>query len=169
MEAYEQMMKKNRLIYGLYVGFFAGLIWGTIKILAYYLGFTKVIPAFIADAFFKHDALEGWVGHIAYGLISFIIFSMIVSFLYALLFHKVNGYWLGLAYGVIWWVLIYIAVGPYIGMVPKILDIDWNSRLTDFCIFLMWGIFIGYTIAYEYTEERTREPFTNFDQPKSEP
>ena len=155
--------KQNRYLYSLFLGFFAGLIWGVIKIIAYYLGFTKVIPAFIADAFFPHHMLESWTGH-SYGLISFILFSMIASLIYAALLYKVHGYWLGFLYGAAWWVLIYVLVGPFIGMVPNILDIDWNSRITDFCIFLLWGVFIGYTIAYEYNEERTKEPFTNFDQ-----
>lgn len=159
-------MKKNRFLYGLYVGFYAGLIWGLAKIFAYYLGFTKVIPAFIADAFFKHDVLESWSGHF-YGLIFFILFSMIASLIYAALFHKIKGSWFGLLYGTIWWLLIYIAVGPFIGMVPLITDLDWNSRITDFCIFLLWGVFIGYTISFEYTDERTNEPFTNFDRQQS--
>ena len=53
---------KNRFFFAVYIGVVAGLIWGGIKIAAYYLGFTKVIPAFLAEPFFGPDGLDSWRG-----------------------------------------------------------------------------------------------------------
>ncbi len=37
-------------------------------------------------------------------------------------------------------------------------ELTWDSIITEFCFFLLWGLFIGYTVAMEYTDERKREP-----------
>lgn len=38
--------------------------------------------------------------------------------------------------------------------------LPWNTVISEFCIFLLWGMFIGYTAAIEYTDERKREQST---------
>lgn len=153
----------NRFLFALNVGFFAGIVWGIIKILSYYIGFTKVIPAFLAEPFFKDPLLQGWTGHLL-GLGHFVLFSMLAALIYALLLYKINGPWLGYAYGILWWSIIYLGVGPMLQMMKRIDHLDWNTIINDFCIFLLWGVFIGYTIAFEYNDQRITEPFSNFDE-----
>lgn len=43
-------------------------------------------------------------------------------------------------------------------MVLWINRLDWNTIVSDLCLFVLWGLFIGYTITMEFTEERNREP-----------
>lgn len=157
--------RTNRWRFILNLGFYAGLIWGAFKIGLYYVGFTKVIPAFLVEPFMKHDLLASWTGHII-GLLSFIIFSLIASFVYYGLFKKVRGPWMGMIYGLLWWALLYIAIGPPSGMMKNLLKLDMNSITSDLCMFLLWGVFIGYTIAVEFNDESQREPFNNFDTPE---
>lgn len=142
----------------LYIGFFAGVIWGFFKIIAYYIGFTKVIPAYIADPFFKRDYLTSWTGHlIGWGF--FILFSILAAGLYMLLFHRVKGPWMGIVFGVAIWLLIFGWPGPWLGTSKYFTQLDLNSNVTEICLLIMWGLFIGYSIAFEFTEERVREPF----------
>lgn len=146
----------NRWMYALYIGFFAGLIWGTLKILLYSIKFTKVIPAFLAEPFFKHDFLQSWNGHFI-GLLFFIGFSIFAALLYTVLFFKGKGPWFGLVYGMAWWTLLYLLVGPASGMLMPVRRLDANSLITDFCLLALWGVFIGFSISYEFTDERVRE------------
>lgn len=147
----------NRWMYALYIGFFAGLIWGTFKILLYLIKFTKVIPAFLAEPFFKNDFLKSWNGHFI-GLLFFIVFSISAALLYTVLFLKWKGPWIGLAYGMAWWAVLYLLIGPVSGMVKPVNRLDANSLITDMCLFALWGVFIGFSISYEFTDERVREP-----------
>ncbi|MNR52325.1 hypothetical protein D3C85_1721510 [compost metagenome] len=71
---------------------------------------------------------------------------------------KLPGPWIGIAYGVAWWALLYLLIGPWTGMMNWIYGLDRNTIITDLCLFILWGLFIGYSIALEYTEEREREP-----------
>jgi uncharacterized membrane protein YagU involved in acid resistance len=144
---------KNRFFFAVYIGVVAGLIWGGIKIAAYYLGFTKVIPAFLAQPFFGPDGLDSWRGHML-GWLYIIIASLVASIVYALLFHKVRGPWLGLAYGFLIWLIVYGWIGPATGMTQRLQQLDLDSAVTDAGLFILWGVFIGYTIAFHFAEKK---------------
>ncbi|MBD0380744.1 YqhR family membrane protein [Paenibacillus sedimenti] len=151
------MIKTNRWLFALYIGFFAGLILGALKIVEQYLKFTKIVIGFLVEPFFKHDFLLTWQGTlIGWGF--FTLFSIVAAYLYMVTLWRLQGPWWGIAYGAIWWCALYLLIGPLAGMTYWIDDLDLNSVISDFCLFLVWGMFIGYSIAVEYTDERAREP-----------
>ncbi|WP_284640518.1 YqhR family membrane protein [Paenibacillus silviterrae] len=156
----------NPWYFAIYVGFFAGIFWGGLKMLENYLHFTSLSPGFLVEPFFKHSFLMSTGGYVL-GWLFFILFSVAAALVYALFFRKVKGPWIGMAYGLAWWGLIYLLVGPVTGMNQPIGIIEINTLITDACLFLVWGLFIGYTITVEFTDERVREPFKkNTHKPK---
>jgi uncharacterized membrane protein YagU involved in acid resistance len=147
----------NRWFFALYIGFYAGLIWGAVKIIENYFHFTTIVPGFLVEPFFKHEFLMSWQGVLT-GWAFFIVFSVIAAFVYMIVLSKVKGPWMGILYGAAWWGLLYLLIGPLAGMMYWVNKLDWNTIITDFCLFLLWGLFIGYTISLEFTDERNREP-----------
>jgi uncharacterized membrane protein YagU involved in acid resistance len=141
----------------LYIGFFAGLIWGLIRWLAVAMNFTKVPAAFLADPWVKRSELS----HISWqfaGLGLFILMSMAAALIYYALLKRYRGPYPGLIFGALWWAVFYAGFGPVVGAVPPMNRIGWDSLITDFCLFVTWGLFIGFSIAYEYHNEFEREP-----------
>ncbi len=139
------------------IGFFAGVIWGVVRWLAVAMNFTKVPVAFLVDPWVKRSALA----HISWqfvGLSFFILMSMAAALVYYLLLKRFRGPLPGLIFGFVWWAVLYAGAGPFVGNVPPLHRIGWNSLLTDLCLFLVWGVFIGYSIAYEFHDESEREP-----------
>jgi hypothetical protein len=149
------MMKK--WFFAIYIGFFAGLIWGLARELLYYLEFTRVLPAFLVEPFFKKSFMHAAIGHWT-GLFVFILFSIMAAILYTALFVKKLGPWPGIGYGIGWWIILYAFIGPYVGMMPSIRELSTATLFSEACVFLLWGVFIGYSIALEFTDEREREP-----------
>jgi len=143
--------------FALQIGIFAGLIWGAVRAGAAYFKFTKIPASFMAKPFVAASYVQSSVGFWM-GWLTFILFSIIAALLYAALFRKVRGYWAGLVYGTAWWALIVLLVGPATGMMKWIYRYDWNTIITDFCLYIVWGLFIGYSISFEFTDERDREP-----------
>lgn len=143
--------------FSLYIGFFAGLFWGGLHIVEYYFRLTDLVPGFLVEYFFKHEFLTTKWGGVV-GWIFFILFSMIAAVLYSAMLLKARGPWIGLFYGLLWWGLLYLLIGPATGMMPWIYDLGWNTIITDLCLFALWGLFIGYSISVEFTDEREREP-----------
>ncbi|XID94134.1 YqhR family membrane protein [Paenibacillaceae bacterium WGS1546] len=154
--------------FSLKIGFFAGLIWGLVRWLAAGLNFTDVNAAFLLDPFVPNRILGGALWQFA-GWAAFIGMSMIAALVYLGLFRKISGPWPGLAFGAAWWGLVYAWAGPLVGAVPPLRRIGWHSIATDFCLFLLWGLFIGYSIAFELHNESEREPAGKSDQGAPQP
>lgn len=145
----------NPFTYSLHIGFFAGLIWGAVKLLEFAMRYTEIVPGFLIEPFFQHAYLVTYMG-LALGYASFIGFSIVAALMYGLLLRKLRGPLPGLAYGVAWWAVIYLLVGPMTQMTPSVTLLDLNSLVTDLSLFLLWGLFIGYSIAVEFNDERNR-------------
>jgi thiamine transporter ThiT len=157
----------HRWLYALYIGFFAGLIWGAVQMMYSFLRFSSLPPGFIVEAFFKKSFLVSWQGYML-GWAVFVVFSIAASMLYMLILSTVAGPWAGLGYGMLWWTVIFLLIGPYNGMMSRITRLEWNTIISELCLFLLWGLFIGYSIAFEFNDERVREPFEN-KKPQPQP
>ena len=143
--------------FALELGFFAGFIWGGLHWLFYLLHFTIVPVGFLAEPFFKHEYIYTAAGHLT-GWLFFIVFSILASLLYTFTIRKLKGPLPGMVYGIVWWLILFVLVGPKLGMMKPLNGLTWDSIITELCFFLLWGLFIGYTVAMEYTDERKREP-----------
>jgi len=142
------------------VGFFAGLIWGLVKMFFYAFEFTKVEPAFFAKTWYVEGYLITREGYIV-SLFWIVVGSIAAALIYAALFRKVKGPWLGVAYGLAWWAALYLWLGPATGTTELIWDMDANSFWTDLCVFVLWGVFIGFSISFEFTDEQSRDSDTH--------
>ena len=147
--------KTNKAAFCFRIGLFAGLIWGLVKIIEHALEFTTVVPGFLVEPFYKHPFLATWPGYLI-GWGSFIAFSIAAAYGYMAMLGKAKGPGPGIAYGVGIWALLYLLAGPLLGLVPPINELTFNTLITDLCLFLLWGLFIGYSISFELTNDRTR-------------
>ena len=151
----ETFVPTNRFWYAIQVGVFAAIIWGAVRGAVYYFHFTQVQPGFLLKPFLDDDVLEGTMG-VIWGGVTFLVLSIFVSLLYAFALYKLRGPWPGVAYGALWFTLLYLLYGMLTGAVPPFGKISWDSLWTDFSIFVLWGTFIGYSISFEFTDERQR-------------
>ncbi|WP_018751524.1 YqhR family membrane protein [Paenibacillus sanguinis] len=158
-QPWRQQRRKNTNIwlFSLEIGCFAGLIWGGVKALFFYMGFTEVVPGYLVEPFFKNAFLHTQAGYYV-GWASFIGLSLLATTIYTLALRKLRGPIPGLIYGVVWWVLLFVLLGPWLNMVPPFEKLPVMTIISEFCLYLLWGLFIGYTAAEEYTDERAREP-----------
>ncbi|REE70650.1 membrane protein YqhR [Paenibacillus taihuensis] len=154
---YDGSTHTNPTAFCLQLGFFAGLIWGLVHWLLFALNFTKVMPAFLLDPFYKQSFLLKWWGGLL-GIAAFIVFSIIATFIYKVLLGRLFGPWPGILYGMLWWALIFMTIGPAMSMTKAYNLIGYKTLITECCLFVLWGLFIGYTIAFEFSDEAGREP-----------
>ncbi|WP_159882204.1 YqhR family membrane protein [Paenibacillus puerhi] len=161
-------VRTGKWSFALYIGFFAGLVWGGIKIIQNYFHFTSLPPGFMLEPFFLHKFLLSQAGFWI-GWAVFTLFSVIASLLYALILAKAKGPWYGLGYGIMWWIVIFLFIGPITGMTKWIAYMELNTVITEFCLFVLWGLFIGYSISFEFTDERSREPDDSKERKEPEP
>jgi Conserved membrane protein YqhR. len=145
------------VLYALQIGFFAGVIWGLVRWLAVSLNLTRVPQAFLADPWVRREALNSIVWHVT-GLALFIVMSLVAALVYLLVLGNLRGPWPGILFGGAWWALLFLWIGPLTGMTKPVRAIGWNSIACELGIYLCWGLFIGYSIAFEFHDEASREP-----------
>lgn len=148
---------KHPAVYCLTLGLFAGLIWGSLRWLSVALNFTKVPQAFLADPFIKRTHLDTIAWHCV-GLALFVLMSIVAAYLYWFILGKLRGPWPGLFFGAAWWVLLFFWIGPATGAIPAFKEIGLGSVFTECAVYVLWGLFIGYSFAFEFHNESAREP-----------
>ncbi|NIK77448.1 magnesium-transporting ATPase (P-type) [Paenibacillus castaneae] len=147
----------NPWLYSISIGFYAGVIWGLVRWLLYQMKFTTIMTGFAADPFFRASFLKsGWGILVSLG--SYILLSIIAAFLYTMLLRRLGGPWPGICYGLVWWAVLFIIAGPMLKIMKPIWQVGWNTFFTELCVSLLWGVFIGYSISFEFTDESSREP-----------
>ncbi|PDO10854.1 MAG: hypothetical protein BLM47_04935 [Candidatus Reconcilbacillus cellulovorans] len=122
-------------------GVFAGLLWGFAFQAAEYFRFTETALSHWARPFVDADAV-GPGAATAVGWTVFTLFSMAAALLYTALFRTVRSPWLGVAFGCFWWAMTRLT-GWF--------RTDVQTLITDLCLFWTWGLFVGYSVSFEFT------------------
>ncbi|MDQ0256268.1 hypothetical protein J2S74_003686 [Evansella vedderi] len=155
----EQNQKETALSFNATValiGFFGGLIWSIIGYIAFYFNFTRVGPALALMPWALGDWKNGWLGQlVGIGLIA--IISIGAAFLYRLIFAKINHTWPGLLFGAGLWMGVFWLFNPMFPGLKPLTQLDLNTIITNLCLYLLYGLFIGYSVSYEYHERTMHE------------
>lgn len=133
------------------IGFFGGLIWSIIGYLAFFFNFIRVGPALVLMPWALGDWKNGYIGQLV-GIAVISLLSIVVAFLYRFLLAKFNSIWPGLAFGVLLWFIVFYLLNPIFPGLKPLAELDINTVITSVCLYILYGVFIGYSISYEYYE-----------------
>ncbi|MBS4173434.1 YqhR family membrane protein [Bacillus sp. FJAT-49736] len=132
-------------------GFIGGVFWSAIAYFSYYLNFIKIEPNIILEPFTVGTWRESWIGIIisifAYGIV-----SMGAAFLYYGVLKKLRTMWVGATYGVVLFLIVFFILNPIFPSMKPFFKIDFNTIITCVCLYILYGVFIGYSISYEQNE-----------------
>lgn len=134
-----------------FIGFFGGLIWGLVHFITYYLNLTKIGPAFILNPWALGEWKNQLLGQVL-GVFAISLISIGIAFLYRGVFAKFNSITLSLIFGAALWALIFYALNPLFPDIKPLSKLDKNTIVTTGCIFLLYGLFVGYSISFHYNE-----------------
>ncbi len=132
-------------------GFFGGILWSAIGYFAYYLNFIKVEPNIILEPFTVGTWRESWIG-IVISIFAYGIISIVVAFLYYAILKKFKTVWVGAVYGIVLFLIVFIILNPIFPSMKPFFKLDVNTIITSVCLYLVYGVFIGYSISYEQQE-----------------
>lgn len=133
------------------IGFFGGLIWSGIGYFAFFFNFIRVGPALVLMPWALGDWKNGYIGQLV-GIVVISILSIFVAFIYRLILARFNSIWPGLGFGVILWLLVFYLLNPIFHGLKPLASLDINTIITSLCLYILYGVFIGYSISYEYNE-----------------
>jgi len=135
-------------------GFIGGVFWSTLAYLAYILNFTEISPNLILQPFALGDWKQGVIGNI----ISIIIIGLIsigAALVYYAILRRFDGMWLGIVYGGALWLLVFFVLNPIFPNVETVFELTRGTIVTTLCLYILYGVFIGYSISFDYKEFNT--------------
>ncbi|HEY4551899.1 MAG TPA: YqhR family membrane protein [Bacillaceae bacterium] len=134
-------------------GFVAGLLGSMSGYAAHYFKFTKADPHLIMAPFRGLEWVDTWLGY-AIAILLYGILSIGTALIYYIALRKRKTPWTGLLYGVGIFLLIFLVLPPILPDIRPLFENERNTLITELCIFICYGLFIGYSISYEYNEQQ---------------
>lgn len=132
-----------------WTGLFGGIFWGTMGFIASYLSFSEIRPNVILEPW----ALGGWKMEWQGTIVSILlmgILSVVAAYIYYLVLKRFKGFWFGIGYGIVLFLLVFFILNPLFPGIKPFFELSRDTIITSLCIFIVYGIFIGYSINYEY-------------------
>ncbi len=144
--------KKRRRRYSLTIGLSAGVIWGIFFLLAYFFQFSDIGPSVFAKPILNPDYISKWQGQLV-GLVFFVIFTVVASFFYMLLLVRFKSPFVGIFYGVLLWAFTFFILSPFFDLTKPVKELGFYTNSVMVSLFILIGLFIGYSIAIEFNNE----------------
>ncbi|MGG5255096.1 YqhR family membrane protein [Neobacillus sp. SM06] len=132
-----------------WTGLFGGIFWSLMGYIAYLFSFTELSPRVVLEPWALGNWKEGWLGTII-SLLVIGIFSVAAAYLYYAFLKKRKGIWPGIGYGLFIFLLIFFVLNPLFPSIRPITDLSRDTIITSICLYAIYGMFIGYSISYEY-------------------
>jgi hypothetical protein len=145
-------------------GLIVGIVLSGIAYLAYIFNFTSISPRVILDPWALGDWKKGWLGTVI-AIIMMGAFSIVAAIIYYATLRKVNSMWVGIAYGIVLFFLVFFVLNPIFPGIKPFRDLDLDTLITSICLYVIYGLFVGYTISYEENEIHNRH--SNEEEPQS--
>lgn len=141
----------------LYTGFIGGIVAGLFGIFLYYFNFIEIHPkSFVLtswnDASWTDGKLGTFISDILIGLI-----SIGVAFVYYLIFKSVKNMWMSIVYGIMLWGVVFYLLQPIFTNVPSLNELETSTIVSTICLYILYSVFIGYTISYDYMIYRHKQ------------
>ncbi|MEK4969305.1 YqhR family membrane protein [Cytobacillus sp. FSL R7-0696] len=134
-------------------GFVGGVFWSTIGYIAYVLNLTEVGPRVILEPWTIGDWKDGWLGTV----ISIILIgavSVVAAYIYYWTMRRFKKMWFGALYGLVLFALVFFVLNPMFPNIAPVGDLKINTIITSVCLYLLYGVFVGYSISYENEEQQ---------------
>lgn len=133
------------------IGFVGGLFWSLIGYAAYYFHFIKFGPSLVLTPWAFGDWKNGQIGQIV-GILVIGLLSILVAFIYKIILQRFYNIWAPMLFGLALWAIVFYLLNPIFPHLKSVSKLDVNTIITSICLYILYGLFIGYSISYEYKQ-----------------
>lgn len=144
-------------------GFFGGIFWGLIGLLSYFFHFTEIGPNTVLEPWAVGDWKTSWLGTVI-SLTLIGLLGIVAAFIYYFTLKKFKSMWAGLLYGAILFALVFFVLNPLFPSLNPISELKRNTIISMVCLYLLFGVFVGYSISYEYNEQNARKNIEQIEE-----
>ncbi|RYL92339.1 hypothetical protein EWI07_09900 [Sporolactobacillus sp. THM7-4] len=142
------------------IGFFGGLIWSLTGLVCNLLNFTSIGPSLVFSPFTQ----ASWKNHPGGQLLAIFVISVLsvpIALVYQLILGRIKFIWTGIVYGIVMWLIVFFVFQPWIPGLPYLTRLGLNNLITTLCLYVLYGLFIGYSITFVMNDETNSENYSN--------
>lgn len=133
-------------------GFIGGLICSLIGMLMNYFNFSDItLRSYVDLPGLNLDSLNTVLIYII-SIIIISLFSVLLALVYFLFFKKINTLWMGVFYGILIWIILFLLIHPVYPNIQNLKELGKDTIVSTICLFIFYGLFIGYSISYDYDD-----------------
>lgn len=150
-------MDKNQLFpRAVIIGLVGGLLLGVFLWIGFHFNFTEIAPkTYLLKPWVDAGWVDRFFGHVVAILITCVV-SLIPTVIYYSLLQKINSMWVGVGYGILLWGILFFLLQPMIPRTRSMMELSADTWVTTICTFILYGLFVGYSISYDYHEKEIR-------------
>ncbi|WP_342665447.1 YqhR family membrane protein [Paucisalibacillus globulus] len=136
----------------LLTGFIGGILASILGFLMYYFNFMEVsAKSYLLRSWTTAGWTDTWLGELVTIMIVGIL-SIGVALVYYGVLKKINSIWTGMIYGLILWAIVFVVLQPIFSKIPNLVEMEIKTIVSALCLYILYGIFIGYSISFDYQE-----------------
>lgn len=135
----------------IFTGLIGGIFWSGLAYLAYVINLTEIHPKVVMEPWTVGDWKDSWLGTVISILIIGVI-SIVSALIYYALLRKFPSIWVGILYGAVLFLLVFFVLNPIFPGISPFHELERNTIITSLCFYVLYGVFVGYSISYEEGE-----------------
>ena len=137
-------------------GFIGGVFWCSLGFLASYFNFIQMSPRVLLSGFTAAQWNQGFIGFLLTVLICGAL-SIGVAFLYYWLLRRTFKLYVGIFYGIAVWAAVHFLLASIFPDAVAIGEMNIDSLVTTICLYILYGVFIGFSISFDESERQRME------------
>jgi hypothetical protein len=148
--------RNQKIKTALSVGVAGGLFWSIVESIAHYINFTTIGPSILIAPFvtstFSHKPIAHLIGILAATILA-VLFSLVYVFTLSRFYHPL----IGVACGLVLFAIFYYVLVPVLSLTNKpIHQMGANNFTTQLCLFVLFGLFVGFSLSTEYSSNENQ-------------
>lgn len=146
------MDNRHILWRSLLTGFIGGVFWCSVTLIASYFKIIDISPKMYLQLILSNKKwLTKWYGTV-FTIIIFGVFSIVIAYVYHVLFKKIERLIVGVLFGMGISVVVLFILPHLFNDAPYLLTMSKRSMTASICLFILYGTFIGYSISFDYKQ-----------------
>ncbi len=145
----KETIQKRKIRAATTIGLWGGIFWGFVGWLVYILNLSSIGPHLVSHFFLGRGMTWVWL-EVIIGILIITVFSIAVSILYVYVLVKIKSPYVGIGYGLVLWAIVFYLINPILHVTPSIKGLGQNTTITTICLYILFGLFIGYSLVVEF-------------------
>lgn len=136
------------------IGVVGGIFWAAMNYVLYFMNFTFISPSvFIKPFILSNGTDRPMIQLMGIGVAAILSIGFALAYVFTL--SRFYSPWIGIGAGTALFGIFYYILSPLLNLTEKpIHQIGMNTFATELCLFILYGLFIGFSLSSEFSSKK---------------